>query len=52
MKMPSFFDARPIGPLEIDFSVERVHLKMKHEISNVLPNKIDKFVSQFPFTPL
>ena len=31
VKMPWFFHARPIGPLETDFLVERVHLKFKAE---------------------
>ena len=49
VKMPWFFDARPIGPLETDFSIERLHLKIKHEIFKLLSNNIEKFCSHLFF---
>ena len=47
VKMPWFFDARPIGPLETDFSIERVHLK-KNEFNFQVPIKQYRKI-WFPF---
>ena len=45
VKIPWFFDARLIGPLETDFLIERVHLKLKHAIVKLLSNNIEELFS-------